>query len=200
MLGALAFLGSEARDQLLDDSPRGMLSSKLLVAPGEPGGSEEEGSDEEGDAEAEEAAGGMCDAEKEDCTRLSGRLWRRRREDAFAAFEQALVRVAGGAAAQLAAKMTEVLASMLTPQALFGTDEGSDGVAPSTTVGGAAAGGAGAARLPGDQNPVRRVRALQAQPVRRKGTGGERERAARGARGRRGRVRVGERQHGQPRT
>ncbi|EOD42011.1 hypothetical protein EMIHUDRAFT_95194 [Emiliania huxleyi CCMP1516] len=44
VLGALAFLGSEARDQLLDDSPRGMLSSKLLVAPGEPGGSEEEGS------------------------------------------------------------------------------------------------------------------------------------------------------------
>mmetsp|Transcript_27000 Transcript_27000/g.88269 ORF Transcript_27000/g.88269 Transcript_27000/m.88269 type:complete len:485 (+) Transcript_27000:58-1512(+) len=43
VLGALAFLGSEARDQLLDDSPRGMLSSKLLVAPGEPGGSEEEG-------------------------------------------------------------------------------------------------------------------------------------------------------------
>ena len=41
VLGALAFLGSEARDQLLDDSPRGMLSSKLLVAPGEPGGSEE---------------------------------------------------------------------------------------------------------------------------------------------------------------
>ena len=43
----LSSVEAEAADkgyELLDDSPRGMLSSKLLVAPGEPGGSEEEGS------------------------------------------------------------------------------------------------------------------------------------------------------------
>ena len=47
------------------------------------------------------------------------------------------LRRASDAAAQLGAKMTEVLAPMLTPQALFGTDECDNGMAPATTVGGA---------------------------------------------------------------
>jgi len=125
--------------ELLDDE-----SGTVRVYGGGNDSSEEEGSDEEAD-EAEmggggalgaAAAGGEDGGGSDDCTLLSGRAWRRRREDAFARFEQTLVRVAGGAAAQLAAKMAEVLAPMLTPTALFGAD-GGGGAPPSTTVGGA---------------------------------------------------------------
>jgi len=174
--------------ELLDDE-----SGAVRVYGGGSDSSEEEGSDEEGGGGGGGGGGALGAAAAggeggggDDCTLLSGRAWRRRREDAFARFEQTLVRVAGGAAAQLAAKMAEALAPMLTPIALFGADDGGGGGggAPSSTAAGGATqrgrdstigeGSGGAALLP----PMLRQASAHPPPGEKRRSGGGPQEAA----------------------